>query len=67
MSHEARVSLLVGEVGGEDDAQRVSGGGDDLLTWNRLRVRLVPPTEQTQNLRLCLHLRTETSTKEHVR
>lgn len=56
VSLESRVALLVGEVGGEQDAEGVSRGGDDLLTGHRLRVRLLPATEQRQHLPLRLHL-----------
>lgn len=59
VSHKSGVSLLIGEVGGEQEAEGVSGGGDDLLSWHCLRVRLLLPTEQTQHLPLCLHLQTK--------
>lgn len=58
VSHEAGVSLLIGEVGGEQNTQGVSGGGDDLLSRHRLRVSLLLPAEQRQHLPLRLHLPT---------
>ncbi len=64
VSHESRVSLLVGEVGGEEDAEGVSRGGDELQSWHRLRVRLLPATEQRQHLPLCLHLQTQQNTPD---
>ncbi len=56
VSHESGVSLLVGEVWREEHTERVFRGGDDLLSWHRLRVRLLPATEQCQHLSLSLHL-----------
>lgn len=56
VSHETWMSLLIGEVGGEEQAEGVSGWSDDLLSGHSFSVALLLPAEQCQLLPLCLHL-----------